>query len=112
MLAAESRRRQAKQLADGRIQANPEEFERTRTRFAQQIRAKLRYQGADGREYLYLARKDSYYWMHAARTLLRTGSMCDAIVDGECRDNFVRAPVGEKMAYPYSMHVASFAGLQ
>ncbi len=37
--------------------------------------------------------------------------MCDAIVDGQCRDTYRQAPVGVPVDYPYSPHVFAIAGL-
>lgn len=75
-------------------------------------RALLTYTAADGREHVYLPGYDSYFWLRAARNRLETGSACDAIVDGECRDTHTLAPVGGRMDYPHSPHVLAIALVQ
>lgn len=70
-----------------------------------------RYAGADGRERVYLGDFDSYLWLRHARTYLRTGTPCDAVVDGACRDTFTNAPVGARTTYARTLHVAAIAGL-
>jgi asparagine N-glycosylation enzyme membrane subunit Stt3 len=74
-------------------------------------RDQLRYVGGDGRAYVYLGDIDSYLWLRHARNYLRTGTTCDAIVDGECRDTFATAPVGQPMIYARSLHIAAIVGL-
>jgi hypothetical protein len=71
----------------------------------------FRHRGTDGREHAYLGDYDSYLWVRHARNLLRTGSECEAIEDGECRDTLAHAPVGRRMRYTGSLHVAAVAGL-
>lgn len=75
------------------------------------VEAEHTYAGADGREHVYLGDLDSYLWLRHARTLLRTGEPCDAIVDGVCRDTHTAAPVGARTTYAQSLHVAALAGL-
>ena len=75
------------------------------------IRHELRYAGDDGREHVYLGDYDSYLWLRHARNYLRTGTTCDAFVDGECRDTFTHAPVGRRMRYARSLHIAAIVGL-
>lgn len=69
------------------------------------------YIGEDGEEHVYLGDLDSYLWLRHARTLLRTGNPCDAVVDGECRDTHTDAPVGARTTYARTLHVAAIAGL-
>jgi hypothetical protein len=71
----------------------------------------LRFRGADGREHVYLGDYDSYYWVRLARNRLRSGSECEAREDGVCRDTLVPAPVGRRMPYTGSLHVAAIAAL-
>jgi hypothetical protein len=73
--------------------------------------AAFRYQGDDGRAYTYLGDFDSYVWLRAARTYLRTGTICDAVVAGVCRDTQTHAPVGREMRYGRSLHVVAIVGL-
>ena len=76
-----------------------------------ETRALLTYEGADGRAHVYLGDYDSYVWLRAARTYLRTGTVCDAVEDGVCRDTLTHAPVGRAMRYGRSLHVAAIVGL-
>src|SRR5438093_1253704 len=71
----------------------------------------LRYRGADGREHVYLGDFDSYLWVREARNVLRTGTTCDAVVAGECRDTYADAPVGAPMHYHRSFHVTAIVAL-
>jgi asparagine N-glycosylation enzyme membrane subunit Stt3 len=72
-------------------------------------RAALTYTGTDGREHVYLGDYDSYLWLRHARNLLRTGTTCDAVVDGVCRDTLTLAPVGAPAIYAGSLHAAAIA---
>lgn len=74
-------------------------------------REHLRYEGADGRAHVYLGDLDSHLWLRHARNYLRTGTTCDAVVEGECRDTFGSAPVGQPMLYARSLHIAALLGL-
>ncbi|MBY0276351.1 hypothetical protein K2Z84_13480 [Candidatus Binatia bacterium] len=67
--------------------------------------------GDDGREHVYLGDLDSYLWLRHARTLLRTGDACDAVVDGACRDQHTAAPLGAATYYARSLHVTAIAAL-
>ena len=71
----------------------------------------LRYSGEDGRERVYLGDFDSYLWLRHARNYLRTGTTCDAVIAGECRDTYALAPVGMRMHYARSLHIAAIAWL-
>ncbi len=71
----------------------------------------FRYRGADAREHVYLGDYDSYFWLRQARNYLRRGTVCDAVVGGECRDHHADAPVGRRMPYDRSLHVAAIVGL-
>lgn len=68
--------------------------------------------GDDGREHVYLGDLDSYLWLRHARTLLRTGDACDAVVDGTCRDEHTNAPLGAATYYARTLHVAAIAALE
>lgn len=87
------------------------QFESERAAVAQSLKAQLRYTGKDGREYVYLGDFDSYLWLRHARNSLRQGTTCDAIVHGECRDTYTNAPVGARMIYQRSLHIAAIVGL-
>jgi len=71
----------------------------------------LRYRAEDGRERVYLGDFDSYLWLRHARNYLRTGTTCDAVIAGECRDAYTLAPVGMRMHYARSLHIAAIAWL-
>ena len=71
----------------------------------------LRYQGADGYEHVYLGDYDSYVWLRAARNYLRSGTTCDTLVGGECRDTYDHAPVGAQMIYRRSLHIAAIVAV-
>jgi hypothetical protein len=73
--------------------------------------APLTFTGADGREHVYLGDYDSYLFVRHAEHALRTGSPCDAWVDGECRDTLANAPVGRRSRYHEGLHVWVIAGL-
>ncbi len=74
--------------------------------------AQLRHRGADGAEHVYLGGYDSYAWLRFAGNELRTGSACDRVDTGVCRDTFGNAPVGREELYPHSVHVAVIAAVQ
>ena len=65
----------------------------------------------DGIRLPYLGGFDSYLWLRAARNVLRHGSPCDSVVDGECRDDFTLAPVGVRSRYASSLHVSAIVGV-
>lgn len=71
----------------------------------------LTHKAEDGREHVYLAGYDSYFWLRAARNRLHTGTLCDAITDGQCRDTHTLAPVGGRMEYRHSPHVLAIAAV-
>jgi dolichyl-diphosphooligosaccharide--protein glycosyltransferase len=73
--------------------------------------ASLTFPGADGREHVYLGDYDGYLFVRHAEHALRTGSPCDAWVDGECRDTLANAPVGRRSRYHGGLHVWAIAGL-
>ncbi len=74
-------------------------------------RAEMTYRAADGREYVYLGDYDSYAWLRSAANLLRTGTTCDAVVGGRCRDTYTDAPAGRVDIYRGTPHVAAIAAL-
>src|SRR5215831_17619459 len=87
------------------------QFASERAAVAHNLKAQLRYTGRDGREYVYLGDFDSYLWLRHARNYLRQGTTCDAVVHGECRDTYTNAPVGARMIYQHSLHIAAIVGL-
>jgi hypothetical protein len=74
-------------------------------------RTQLTYADAHGGEHLYLGGDDSFYWVRLARTYLDTGTVCDTVVDGECRDLQGLAPAGRRVEYVHSLHVLTIAAL-
>ncbi|HVM97697.1 MAG TPA: STT3 domain-containing protein [Candidatus Acidoferrales bacterium] len=94
------------------IAANRGDYEKQLAAKSSQIAAAHRFTAADNREYAYLGDQDSYTWLRMARNYLQHGSTCDAVVDGECRDTFVNAPLGTKMIYGRSLHIAAIVVLQ
>lgn len=78
---------------------------------AASLKSQLEYRGGDNRMHAFLGDADSYYWLRMARNLVRTGTVCDAIVDGRCWDTMARAPLGRPNLLPHSLHVYAIAGL-
>ena len=78
---------------------------------APSLRPMLRYTGEDGHEHVYLGDYDSYVWLRNARNYLRTGTTCDAVVNGECRDLYGNAPVGSQMRYGRSLHIVAIVAV-
>ncbi|HJY84090.1 MAG TPA: STT3 domain-containing protein [Candidatus Binatia bacterium] len=93
------------------IRNNTDKFAEQKAAVAQRLKSRLRYTGSDGQEYVYLGGVDSYLWLRHARNYLRTGTTCDAIVNGECRDTYGMAPLGMQMLYQRSLHTAAIVGL-
>jgi dolichyl-diphosphooligosaccharide--protein glycosyltransferase len=69
------------------------------------------YLAEDGQRYVYLDEFDSYVFLRAARSILRTGSPCDVVVAGECRDTLTLAPFGARMLYGDNLHVRAIVAL-
>lgn len=76
---------------------------------AANIRNDLSYKASDGRSYPYLGGVDGYLWMRYAGTRLRTGSPCDAVIDGLCRDLHNSAPSGSVTPYAQRLHPTALA---
>jgi len=74
-------------------------------------RAQFTFLGDDGREHVYLGDLDSYLWVRHARNYLSTGTTCDAVIDGRCRDTLAMAPVGAEMRYGRSLHIAAIVAV-
>jgi dolichyl-diphosphooligosaccharide--protein glycosyltransferase len=64
-----------------------------------------------GKRLPYLGGLDSYLWLRSARNVLRHGSPCDSVVEGECRDDFTLAPVGTRGRYATSFHVTALVAV-
>src|SRR5258707_4693979 len=93
------------------IEQHPAEFARERDEWAVRLKSQLSYRGTDQRDYVYLGDYDSYAWLRSARNYLRTGTTCDAVVDGDCRDTYANAPVGRRDQYHRSLHIAAIVAL-
>ncbi|HEY6418503.1 MAG TPA: STT3 domain-containing protein [Candidatus Binataceae bacterium] len=85
--------------------------EQGREALAASLKSQLQYRGGDNRLHVFLGDADSYYWLRMARNLVRTGTVCDAIVDGRCWDSMAKAPLGRPNLLPHSLHVYAIAGL-
>jgi dolichyl-phosphooligosaccharide-protein glycotransferase len=100
-----------RQAVDGWIAQHPDQFASEKTQLAGRMKARLRYQGDDGKEYVYLGDLDSYVWLRNARNYLRHGTTCDTISAGACLDVYTHAPVGGVMRYNRSLHIVSIVAL-
>ncbi len=87
------------------------EFESARQSMAAQMRSQFSYQGEDGARHVFLGDADSYHWLRMARNYLRTGTTCDAVVNGQCRDTYANAPVGRRNVYSRSLHIAAIVAI-
>jgi hypothetical protein len=83
------------------------EFESACKLLTAQMRSQLTYAGEDGGRHVFLGDADSYHWLRMARNYLRTGTTCDAIVNGQCLDTYTNAPVGRRNVYSRSVHIAA-----
>lgn len=104
-------RLRAEKLASQWIARNPVLYTTLKTTATQRIKSQLSYIGKDGKAYVYLGDTDSYLWLRNARNHLLTGTPCDAILNGECRDTYGNAPVGSRMIYNRSLHTSAIVGL-
>src|SRR5262249_1234788 len=102
---------QANVLLNQWIDQHKGQFEADKAAAAQHLKSQLSYTGNDGREYVYLGDLDSYLWLRHARNYLRTGTPCDAVVDGACRDTYTNAPYGARTLYAPALHIDAIAGL-
>ena len=93
------------------IEQHLDTFTQEQQRVAEKLKSRLRYEGQDGQEYVYLGDRDSYVWLRHARNYLETGTTCDAVVDDQCLDTFAHAPVGTDMRYRRSLHIVAIVGL-
>ncbi len=86
---------------------HPAEFQKWDHEMVDRIASEFRYMGDDGRKYVFLGDYDSYHWLRMARNYLQSGTTCDRIVDGICRDTYTNAPVGRTNVYNRSLHIAA-----
>ncbi len=93
------------------IKDHPAEFQKLDDKITGLINPEYRYTGDDGRQHVFLGDFDSYHWLRMARNYLRTGTTCDSIVDGVCRDTYTNAPVGRTNIYNRSLHIAAIIAL-
>lgn len=93
------------------IEKNKEKFKADVEKASELFKSEFSFKGRDGRRYVYLGDYDSYVWLRNARNYLNHGTTCDAVVNGECRDTYGFAPVGSRMIYNRSLHIAAIVGL-
>jgi asparagine N-glycosylation enzyme membrane subunit Stt3 len=93
------------------MQRNPAQVAVAEQKALAEIRSEMTFTAADGRSYTHLGDYDSYVWLRNARTYLEKGTTCDAIVGGECRDTYGNAPVGYRMVYNRSLHIAAIVAV-
>lgn len=106
-LAAAERHADLERRVERWISDHPDRFAAAKGEVTTRLREDFSYVDANGMRHPYLGDIDSYTWLREARNYLRTGTTCDAVVDGECRDTLTLAPVGTRMRYPRSMHIAA-----
>jgi dolichyl-diphosphooligosaccharide--protein glycosyltransferase len=97
--------------ARDRLKNGGAEIAVARAKLASEIKSQLSFVGEDGRSYAYLGDYDSYVWLRNARNYLRHGTTCDVADTGECRDTYGDAPVGYRMIYNRSLHIAAIVGV-
>ncbi|HEY1269716.1 MAG TPA: STT3 domain-containing protein [Candidatus Binatia bacterium] len=93
------------------MERNPAQVAAAEQKALAEIRSEMTFTAADGRSYTHLGDYDSYVWLRNARTYLSKGTTCDAIVGGECRDTYGNAPVGYRMVYNRSLHIAAIVAV-
>ncbi len=91
------------------ISQHPSEYRARLDAERRRRRELFSFEAADGRRYPFVGGFDSYMWLRAARNRIETGSGCDAIVDGRCRDELTLAPVGVESRYARLLPVAAVA---
>lgn len=106
-----SRPAELRRQVDSWRQQHRREFIAERDRLAGQLKSELSYRGSDSSEHVILGDFDSYHWLRMARNYLRTGTTCDAVIDGQCRDSLTNAPVGRSNLYNRSLHIAAIVEL-
>lgn len=88
-----------------------EEIEKQTAAMAERTREDLTYSARGEGLLPYLVGYDSYLWLRYARDRLRTGSPCEAVVNGECRDTLTLAPYGAASLYAQRLHPLAIARL-
>ena len=110
-MPAASRPAELRRRVDQWRQDHRGEFNAERDQLAARLKGELSHTGADGVQRIILGDYDSYHWLRMARNYLRTGTTCDAVVDGQCRDTYANAPVGRRNVYNRSLHIAAIVAL-
>jgi dolichyl-phosphooligosaccharide-protein glycotransferase len=110
-IPATSRPAELRRQADQWRRQHRSEFDEERNQIAAQLKAEISYRGADGAQHIILGDYDSYHWLRMARNYLRTGTTCDAVTDGQCRDTYANAPVGRRNVYNRSLHIAAIVAI-
>jgi hypothetical protein len=87
------------------------EYDSAKAALRAEVKADLSFEAKDGRTYTYLGDYDSYVWLRNARNYLDHGTTCDAVQNGECRDAYGNAPVGYRMQYNRSLHIAAIVAV-
>jgi dolichyl-diphosphooligosaccharide--protein glycosyltransferase len=99
------------QRVDQIITQQQAQYDAAQAQLSQQFKSHLRYTGEDGKEHTYLGDLDSYFWLRYTRNILRHGSACDAVADGNCIDTYTVAPQGAMMSSNPSFHIFAIYGL-
>src|SRR5262249_46398106 len=97
---------------DAWIAEHPARFARKVAATRDRLASAYTYRAEDGRDHVYLGDLDSYLWLRRARQYLRTGTTCDMVAQGDCRDLHTLAPVGSSMRYARSIHIAAIVAVQ
>lgn len=109
--AGEEGKARVEEAAREWVENNRAEYDAAKASLTVQLKSDMSFEAGDGRRYAYLGDFDSYVWLRNARNYLRQGTTCDAVVDGECRDSYGHAPVGSRMIYNRSLHIAAIVGV-
>lgn len=83
------------------------QLNRERDQIAGQLKSQFTYRDTTGTPRVFLGDFDSYHWLRMADNYLRTGTTCDEITAGQCRDTYANAPVGRRAIYHRSLHIAA-----
>lgn len=106
-LAEDERRRRL----DAWIEANRSTYDNILSNQTRRAREALSLRTASNRDYPYMSGFDSYLWLRVAQNRLETGTGCDRVVDGSCRNTHTLAPVGGEMIYGDTMHVRAIVAV-
>ncbi len=110
-IAAANRPAELRRRVDLWREQHRAEFDAERDQLAARLKGELSHTGADGVQRIILGDYDSYHWLRMARNYLRTGTTCDAVADGQCRDTYANAPVGRRNIYNRSLHIAAIVAV-